>query len=813
MHGGEEGVLIIGQTLGEFTILDRLGQGGMGEVYLVEDAKLERQVALKILPPDLAADADRLARFQREIKILASLSHPNIVTVHSVHETDDLHFFTMERVSGESLASRLERGPLPLEEMLTVAMPMAEALCAAHERGIVHRDLKPENVMINEDGTVKVLDFGLAKSGPLMTGGDEVQISDERVTDKGTIVGTFLYMSPEQIRGESLDPRSDIFSFGLMIYEMVCGRRPFRGQQPVEILSAILKDEPPPVTWYHPELPNQLARIVRHCLEKDPKKRFQTSRDVCNELADLEIEHLAGKARRVVQKVAAEPAEGVRSSVPRWSLIAVIVAILIFVVFDLERRSKPPPFTGKIESLAVLPLRDLSPGMEDEYFADGMTEALITDLAKTPGLKVIAADSVLRLKDSDLAPAEIARRLGVDALVRGSVTRSSSGVRVSAQLMAAPGGTLFWAESFERSPGEVLALQGDLAAAIAAEIQEQVNPNLRAEPDSERHFDPQAHEAYLRGRYFWNRRSPADLIKAIEQLELAIELDPAFAPPYSALADCYNLLGSVLYAVLPPREVMPKARAASLQALELDSHLAEAHASLGHYLFFYEWDSREAEQRFLRALELNPSYATAHHWYSMLLSLGGRNDEAIVHAEKARELDPLSIVIRLNLGTRYFHARDYKRAEQHYLAALELDPDFQVTHMFLARVYQEMAQSDAAIREIHLAERSGDGNPLVLAFKVYLLGRAGDEAAAHAVLEQLQVLASERYVPAHTFAVAYAGLREKEAMFRELDRAVEERSGMIPFLAVEQLADEYRTDPRMETLVSLTRHDESPSTN
>jgi len=483
---------------------------------------------------------------------------------------------------------------------------------------------------------------------------------------------------------------------------------------------------------------------------------------------------------------------------------AVVVAILIFVIFDLEWRSRPPDLGGEIEALAVLPLRDLSEGGGDEYFADGMTEALITDLAKTPGLKVIAASSVLPLKDTQLAPAEIARRLAVDALVQGSVVRGDSGVRVSAQLMAVSTGDLFWAESFERPAGEVLTLQRNLAAAIAGEIQKQVLPEMVSESDQQ--LDPRAHEAYLKGRYFWNRRSPDDLIKAIEQLELAIGLEPEFAPSHAALADCYSLLGSVLYGVMPPREVMPKAREASSRALELDDRLAEAHASLGHYQLFYEWDSWQAEQQFLQSVELNPNYATAHHWYSILLSLDGRAEKAIEHAEIARQLDPLSIVIVLNLGTRYFHAGIYDLAEHYYLAALDLNPDFYLTHMFLSWLYMETGRPAAAVREMRLADRPGNQDPLVKAFKVFSLARAGDEAEAREVLQEMHEMAQVRYVPAHTFVIAYSGLDDTEEMFRQLSEAVEERSSMVPYLAVEPLGREYRSDPRMEAWIGLVRH-------
>lgn len=331
--------------------------------------------------------------------------------------------------------------------------------------------------------------------------------------------------------------------------------------------------------------------------------------------------------------------------------------------------------------------------------------------------------------------------------------------------------------------------------------------------DPQRLLDPRAHETYLKGRYFWNRRSPVDLIKAIDQLELAIELEPDFAPSHAALADCYNLLGSVLYAVVPPHEVMPKAREASLRALELDGGLAEAHASLGHYQLFYEWDSRQAEQQFLKALELNPNYATAHHWYSMLLSLDGRVAKAIEHAEIAHRLDPLSVVIGLNLGTRHYHARDFETAEQYYLGVLDLNPDFHLTHMFLARVYEETGRSDAAVREMHLADWPSGQDPLIKAFKALSLARVGDEPAARGVLQEMQAMARTRYVPAHTFAIAHAGLGDIDEMFEYLNLAVEERSGMIPFLAVDPVADQFRSDPRLEALSSLVASSSQAETN
>ena len=330
---------------------------------------------------------------------------------------------------------------------------------------------------------------------------------------------------------------------------------------------------------------------------------------------------------------------------------------------------------------------------------------------------------------------------------------------------------------------------------------------------SDQRLDPRAHEAYLKGRYFWNRRSPDDLIKAIEQLELAIEIEPEFAPSHAALADCYGLLGSVLYGVIPPREVMPKAKEASLRALELDDRLAEAHASLGHYQLFYEWDSWEAEQQFLHAIELNPNYATAHHWYSILLSLDGRPEKAIEHAEIARELDPLSIVIVLNLGTRYFHARVYDLAEQYYVTAQELNPDFYLTHLFLARLYMETGRLKAAVREMHLADRPGSQDPLVKAFKVFSLAHAGDRDEAREVLQEMHDMAQLRYVPAHTFVIAYSGLGDTEEVFRQLAQAVEEKSSMVPYLAVEPIGRQYLSDPRMEALVGLVRHSEAPSTN
>ena len=793
-----------GQQIGNYRIVRRLGRGGMGEILLAEDLVLERRVALKLLPPDLAESPDRLERFGREIRTVAALNHPNIVTVHSVEEVDGLHFYSMELIEGRTLTSVLESGALSLGQLLEIAIPLTDALRTAHEQGIVHRDLKPDNVMITDDGLVKVLDFGLAKAAAKLPAEGDLNGPTEHLTAEGTMIGTLPYMSPEQLRGDDLDQRSDIFSLGVVLYEMACGRRPFGGRRAVDLLSSILKDSPRPITEIDPQQPRQLWGIIRHCLEKDAGARFQTSRDVLNELRDLRREEVS-EAR-----LPGRGASGARRrwlEVPRWAAWAVaatLVMAALVVWWSPDRIEPPKPAAAEsIDSLAVLPLRDLSDDPREDYFSDGMTEELITNVARREGLRVIAPTSILPLKGTDRPLAATAARLGVDAIVEGTVQRTDERVRISAHLVRAASGDVLWAESYDQALEGVLELQSRVARAIAAEIQREIIGGSTSTRD--RQIDPAAHEAYLKGRFFWNQRHPEALRKAIEYLNRAVEIDPTFAPAHAAIADCYNLLGSVLYPVMDPREAMPRAHEASQRALDLDPDLAEAHASLGHYLHVYEWDRQAASEEFNQALELNPNYATAHHWYSILLTFEGEHDRAIEHARTAVELDPLSIIITLNLGVRYFYARDPDRALEQFNMALDLNPDFFLTHLFLGRLHQMDGDQKAAIREFRVSRRQSNNGTLATAFLANAYAHSGDSKRAMELLADLQLIAESTFVPAHIFAIVYEGLGDTDMMFSSLAEAAAEKSGMMTYLEVDPLCDAYQDDPRLVELISQVR--------
>ena len=641
--------------LGPYEILSPLGAGGMGEVYRARDSKLGRDVAIKVLPEDVAQDAERLARFEREARSLAALNHPGIVTIYAVEQSGETRFLAMELVEGESLDMAIAPGGFSLARFFEVAVPLADALSAAHERGIVHRDLKPANVMITREGRVKVLDFGLAKleapdSGPNAT--DMPTASRADLTSEGKVFGTVAYMSPEQARGGRIDARSDVFSLGVVLYQMLTGERPFKGNAAADMISSILRDQPSPVTEVRSDLPPHLGRILRRCLEKEPRDRYQTSRDVYNELKDLRAEtSLASSASSPKVETGGKDAHSVRSrhsrgrrgeGRPRCARAVEAAGM------DSRHRRNPPgadavrrqafrgpacavspgPEAGTephaIRSIAVLPLDNYSGDPNQDYFAEGMTDELTSDLATISQLRVISRGSVMQFKGKNRPPTpEIARTLNVDAIVEGSVLRAGDKVRITAQLIDARADRHLWAKSFERSSRDVLALQDELASAIAREIHVQLTPAEQSRLTSAPSVNPEAYDAYLKGRYFFNRPSDENLTKAITLFEEAVKLDPNYAPAFSGLSDAY-LWAGYNEGVLTASEARPKAKAAAEKAIELDDNSAEAHASLATFKLFYEYDWAGAEAEFRRAFALNPNYAFAHDQFGLGLALSGK---------------------------------------------------------------------------------------------------------------------------------------------------------------------------------------------
>ncbi len=755
---------MVGKTLGHYEILSPLGEGGMGQVYRARDTTLDRDVAIKVLPEDFASDPARLARFEREAKLLASLNHPNIATIFGFEESDGVHFIAMELVEGQSLAERIEAsGRIDVDEALETARRIALALEAAHEAGVIHRDLKPANVQVAPDGTVKVLDFGIAKVQEPEGSSDLSQSPTAMLpTATGVIMGTAPYMSPEQARGQPVDKRTDIWSFGCVLYEMLTGDRAFERGTHADTLSAILGHDP---GWddLPADVPTTVRTLVIRTLQKNANRRLRDIGDARLEIEDA-IDH------RVGLRVARPSRGGAGGAV------------------DMD--------TGHIDSIAVLPLTNLSNDIEQEYFSDGMTEALITDLAKIRALKVISRTSVMRYKGSDKPLPEIARELGVKGIVEGSVLRAGDRVRITAQLIDAASDTHLWAESYDRELRNILSLQGEVAHAIAQEVKVKLTPQEETRLVSKSTVNPAAHEAYLKGRYFWNQRGPG-LKKSIELFERALVHDEHYAPAYAGLADAYALLG--FYAYAPPREVMLKAKAAALKALEIDEHLAEAHASLGYIYMTFEWERDKAVRELQRALELNPSYGPAHIWYGVWLWSAGRLEEADAEFRRGLERDPLSAVIHTHLGIGLMLAHKYAEASQQLLQGLELDPDDAVARASLGLAYHFQSRFEDGIRELQRAVDSSGRRawPLGTLGMVYAANGYAEEAQT--VLSELKDRAQKEYIDAVWVASIHALLGEKDGAFEWLERALDERSSFVgtfqwtqPLSAFGSLADDAR---------------------
>ena len=687
----ESNALKSGTNLGPYEIVALVGAGGMGEVYEARDPKLGRSVAVKVLPSALVHDTEYLARFQREARMLASLNHPNIATIHGLEQADGVHYLVMELVLGETLAERIRKGPLPLEQALKIASQIAEALEAAHEKGVIHRDLKPANVKVTPEGRVKVLDFGLAKAFASRLDQSHASTLTAMGTEDGRILGTSAYMSPEQARGKPIDKRTDIWAFGCVFYELLTGKQAFRGETTQDTIAAVLEHDP---DWeaLKPPTPATICDLLRRCLQKDPQRRLRDFGDARIELEETLIPRAATEPTKggdsAASRLRTPPARRWRGS-PRRNSIAVrrearwisvvVLAILLAALFGLsvggwrERLLTPKRFSH-ISSLAVLPLENFSSDPDQEYFADGMTEALIADLSKITALRVISRTSVIPYKNARKPLPKIAQELRVDAVVEGSVERTSDHVKIIVQLVDAQNDRNLWANSYDGNLRDVLSVQDRVAQAIAGEIRVQLRPRESAGLAKSRPVDPEAYEAYLRGRYLWNKRTPDDLRKAIDEFKKAIDLDPTYALAWAGLADGYSMLSD--YDEQPPRETIPLARAAATKALEIDDSLGEPRATFADIEWTYDWNVSAAETDFEGAIALGANYASAHQWYGMYLCSRGRFDDGIAELERAQKSDPLSLVIEANLGRCRYYARRYDQAVELLERLEQREPDY-----------------------------------------------------------------------------------------------------------------------------------------
>ena len=814
---------MLDQTISHYRIVRKLGAGSMGEVYEAEDGRLGRRVAIKFLPEALTTDGLARERFQREARTASALNHANICTLYDIGEDQGRPFIVMELLQGETLRRRIEGGPLPLDQVLDFAVQVAEGLEAAHAAGIIHRDLKPGNIFITDRGQAKIVDFGLAKpagegkpeSG---SGRGASQSSDENptqsidpnhLTSAGTLMGTVAYMSPEQARGDELDARTDLFSFGTVLYEMATGRRPFTGKTSALVFHAILAGTPKPVSELNPALPTELDRIVARELEKDLAKRYQHAADIKSDLNRLRRDLESGFAAPAMAREA--PSSGVRwtSRPGRWIVAGAGLSILlgIFAAFDLgglRGRLAGSGAPGPIRSLAVLPFENLSADPAEEYLVDGMTDEVITDLARLGGLTVISRTSVMTYKGAKKRLPEIGRELHVDAVIEGSVLKAGDRLRITAQLIAVPADKHLWAQSYERNSADILAMQDDVAADILRNVQGQLQlqakPGIQAPIVSHRTESTEAYDAYLEGRYFWNQRTEAGFQKAIKYFNRAVEQDPNYAVAYAGLADTYVLLGE--YGFVPAREAYGKAREAAAKALQLDETLAEAHCTLAAVKGDYDWDWPGAESEFGRAIELNPGYATAHQWHGELLSDLGRYPEATAEIQQAQQLDPLSPIINVIAGDILMRAGQNDLASDQLRQTIDLSPNFAPAHLRLGYVYLRKKAFAEAAAEFQKALTLTPTSPKDMSALGNAYAREGKRADARKLLGELQQRSRQRYVSWCHIANIYAGLGETDQAFASLEKAYAERD---PILVVDlksnPLFDPLRSDPRFSALV------------
>ncbi len=802
-------MLSIGEKFSHYTVNSAIGAGGMGEIYLASDTRLKRDVAIKILPEKWIQNASAIERFMREAQAVSALNHPNILTIYDIGEHNHIKFIATEFVEGQTLRQRMESASLELSEILGIIIQVADALTAAHNAGIVHRDIKPENIMLRSDGYVKILDFGIAKllemrDADLGLRNEETEtllqppennpqsaIPNPQSTSPGMIIGSALYMSPEQARGLEIDTRSDIFSFGAVIYEMVAGCPPFSGATVADLIAAILKSEP---KKFVKTIPSELEWSIAKALKKEREERYRAIKDLAADLKrlrqrlDFETElhrvsnsgltnkiNLSEQATLILPQAAPQTANLTRTAIRR------------------TRRA--------IDSLAVLPLINAAHDSNAEYFSDGITECIINSLSKLPKLRVVPRSTVFRYKGQETDLQKIGQELGVRAVFSGRVAQMDDWIIVKAELIDVANEAQIWGEQYRRKITNIFNLLDDIAEDISEQLKLKLSGAEKKKLAKRYTKNTEAYQLYLKGRYFvTTKRTEEWITKGIECFQEAIDLDPNYALAYSGIAEAYGFLASSTGG-WSPHKAYPLAKAAALKALEIDDTLGEAHCSLGFFRLLYDWDFSAAEREFKRAIKLSPNYPNAHDGYGFYLKAVGRHAEALEKCRQAQRLDPLSPFAHISLGYGYYFARDYDKAIEECNKALELNKYSTFAYRNLGLAYLQLGNIENAINALSKAVTFSSGGPAFESYLGYAYGIAGKRQQALEVLENLLEISKERYVPAYNLAMIYLGLKDLDKTFEWLKKAYQERSGFLPFLKVEPMVDNLRADSRFHDLL------------
>ena len=799
---------MIGLTVSHYRILEKLGGGGMGVVYKAEDLRLGRYVSLKFLPEELSREPLAIERFQREARAASSLNHPHICTIYDVDQFEGQSFIVMEFLEGQTLKHRITGKPIDLERVPEYGFQMADALEAAHAKAIIHRDIKPANIFLTDRGQVKLLDFGLAKLLPERKGTNRAKAvaanfgnttQDAHLTSDGVALGTVAYMSPEQVRGQELDERTDLFSLGLVLYEMSTGQRAFSGNTSGVIFDAILNRAPIPPVRLNPAIPIQLEQIIAKALEKDRELRYRSASDMRTDLQRLKRDTDSASAMSL--STGQTSRQLLRRHWPHFvwgGVLAVLLLLFGLNVGNFRDLVLGVDSQSRIESIAVLPFANLSNDSKTEYLSDGITESLINSLSQLPNLAVMSRNTVFRYKGQPADPQKVGKELHVRAILTGRLIQSGDELMISVNLEDVQNGRQLWGEQYNRKLSNLVSVQQE----IAGDIYTRLRPRLAGEEKKLLAKRPtenvEAYQLYLQGLFYWNKWTQADFKRAAEFFTQAAQKDPRYALSYAGLADAYSMLGDAGY--LPPSEAWPKAKAAAMQALDIDDTLPEAHASLGLVKEHFEWDWNGAEREFRRAIELNPNSATAHHWYGDFLANMGRSEEGLRETKKAQELDPLSLIINTTLAKQLYLAGKNDQAVEQLRKVLDIDAKFAPARPLLEEVYAGMGKQKEAVAEREKI-LSLSGSPELAASIEEDFSKGGYKGVLQSWLDGLTEISKYGYISPYNIAQAYMRMGEKEKTFSWLEKAYEEHDSGLVSLAVEPMFDPIRSDPRFKDLL------------